>query len=482
MKSFHFLFFFFQIYFSFQTPLEDYVNTPDSHYQYSLKGTINAVSYTSYVIQMTSQKWLTNSDSDRSIWNHWLTICVPKIIQQTDISILFIDGGSNNENAPTEMDPLIQQMCMTSQTVVSYLRQIPNQPITFTKDPSHQKRTEDDIIAYTWAHFLNNTHEPYWLLRLPMTKAVVRAMDTIQSFVSTSPYIPKINKFVVSGASKRGWTTWTSAIVDKRVIAIIPIVIPILNIVPNINRQYQAYGEWSFALDPYLKMHNMKYLNKPEFVELAKIVDPYSYLDRLHLPKYIICATGDEFFLPDSTDFFFDDLPGEKYLRMVPNAEHSLLGQQMDIVASALTFYQRIVRGEPRPKFSYSLKKSNITASITLTTFDKPTSVYLWYTKTISNTKRDFRLIICGDLKNSSCYQPATWFYKKVEDNGNGKYIVEMQRPLEGWRAFFLELYYKYSYDNNPFSPEQTFKITTEVNIVPDYLPFLPCGDHCQIQ
>ena len=25
---------------------------------------------------------------------------------------------------------------------------------------------------------------------------------------------------------------------------------------------------------------------------------------------------------------------------MVPNAEHSLLGQQMDIVASALTFYQ----------------------------------------------------------------------------------------------------------------------------------------------
>ena len=43
-----------------------------------------------------------------------------------------------------------------------------------------------------------------------------------------------------------------------------------------------------------------------------------------------------------------------------------------------------------------------------------------------------------------------------------------MQRPLEGWRAFFLELYYKYSYDNNPFSPGKKFYlflITIRTNI-----------------
>jgi len=471
---------FFQFYFCLNTPLDDYVNAPDTHHKYSLQGIIPGVSYTSYVFLMTSQKWLTDSDSDKSIWDHWLMICVPQKVQQTDIGFLFISSGSNGGNAPNEMDPLIQQICMTSQTVIADLRQIPNQPIVFNKDPTHLQRVEDDIIAYTWAHFLNNTNEPNWLLRLPMTKAAVKAMDTVQNFVSTLPNITKINRFVVAGASKRGWTTWTTAIVDKRVVGIIPIVIPILNLGPNIAHQYQAYGGWSFALDAYIKMKNLAYLNKPEFFKLAKIVDPYSYLDRLHLPKYIICATGDEFFLPDSPEFFFKDLPGEKYLRMVPNTDHSLNGHLYDVISTILTFYQRIIKGEPRPRYSYSLKKSNTTASISLTTIDKPESVYLWYTKTISHVRRDFRLIICGNKKNSNCYQHVTWFYKKLEDNGNGKYEAEMESPSEGWSAFFLEMYYKYSNDNNPFAPEQTFKVTTEVNIVPDSLPFPPCGNHCQ--
>lgn len=56
--------------------------------------------------------------------------------------------------------------------------QIPNEPIVFVGDG--KRRTEDAIIAYTWFKFLQNTSEPNWLLRLPMTKAVVKAMDTVQ--------------------------------------------------------------------------------------------------------------------------------------------------------------------------------------------------------------------------------------------------------------------------------------------------------------
>ncbi len=37
-------------------------------------------------------------------------------------------------------------------------------------------------------------------------------------------------------------TTWTAAAVDKRIVGIVPMVMPILNIVPNMNHHYQAYG------------------------------------------------------------------------------------------------------------------------------------------------------------------------------------------------------------------------------------------------
>ena len=46
-----------------------------------------------------------------------------------------------------------------------------------------------------------------------------------------------IEKFCVAGASKRGWTTWTTTIVDSRVIGSIPMVMDLLNFV---NRCYTS--------------------------------------------------------------------------------------------------------------------------------------------------------------------------------------------------------------------------------------------------
>jgi PhoPQ-activated pathogenicity-related protein len=50
---------------------------------------------------------------------------------------------------------------------------------------------------------------------------------------------------------------------------------------------------------------------------LYAIEDPYSYRDRLTMPKFIVNASGDQYFPPDSSQFYFGDLPGEKYLRYV---------------------------------------------------------------------------------------------------------------------------------------------------------------------
>ncbi len=39
------------------------------------------------------------------------------------------------------------------------------------------------------------------------------------------------------------------------------------------------------------------------------------YVDYMLMPKFVVVACGDEFFLPDESHFFWDALKGPKYLR-----------------------------------------------------------------------------------------------------------------------------------------------------------------------
>lgn len=48
-------------------------------------------------------------------------------------------------------------------------------------------------------------------------------MDTLADFCVKELQF-ELTKFVVAGASKRGWTTWTTGAVDSRVVGIIPMV------------------------------------------------------------------------------------------------------------------------------------------------------------------------------------------------------------------------------------------------------------------
>ena len=134
--------------------------------------------------------------------------------------------------------------------------------------------SEDDFIAYTWNKFLR-TGDERWPARLPMTKSAVRAMDAVTAF-TTSPAGGghAATRFVVSGASKRGWTTWATAAVDSRVIAIAPAVIDLLNIEPSFKHHFQAYGAWSDAVQDYVDQGIMKWLGTPQFKALMRIEEP----------------------------------------------------------------------------------------------------------------------------------------------------------------------------------------------------------------
>lgn len=324
-----------------------------------------------------------------------------------------------------------------------------------------------------------------YLARLPMTKAVVRAMDAIQEFVNTlNPNIPRVYDFLLAGGSKRGWTTWTTAAVDKRVKIIVPIVMPIVGMHDIIDEMYRVYGEWSFALEDYVEEKVLKYFGKPEFKELEKIVDPLTYIKRYTMIKYVVVAAGDEFFLPDSTKFFWDKLVGPSFLRVLPNAEHTTIGSSISALLSAETLLQRYANKRPLPQFDFKLTYGNETARIVARTSGpfRPTVVKKWWATTLSSEKRDFRLLTC---KSPLCVNLVWWKSEIISESspGSGVYMAIQEKPESGWTGFMIEATYNFNYtDSSTLNPIQEFKVTTSVNVVPDILPFQSCivTDSCQ--
>ena len=428
------------------TALERYVAQPDPNYHYSLEATIPGNGYTSYILNLTSQQWRSASEDDHPIWKHWLTIVRPDAVASTT-GFLFINGGSNGSAAPVRPDPLIVSLAMSSGSVAAELSQIPNQPLVFAG--SGKKLSEDAIIAYTWDKYLHGGDDT-WPLRLPMTKAAVRALDTVTAFTKTpAGGSLTVNRFVVAGGSKRGWTTWTTAAVDPRVVAIAPLVIDMLNVEKSFAHHYRAYGFWAPAVKDYQDMHLMEAMGSRRYRKLMKIVEPYSYRSRLVMPKYIVNASGDQFFLPDSSQFYWSALKGEKYLRYVPNANHSLAGT--DVEESVLAFYDSIVTGAPRPNLSWKFDRDG---SIRVIAKTKPVEVKLWQA---TNPKaRDFRVETIGKAYQSSA----------LVDQGGGLYTAKVERPPSGFTAFFIELSYPVG--------GHLMKVTSGVRITPDTLPFGP--------
>jgi PhoPQ-activated pathogenicity-related protein len=335
---------------------------------------------------------------------------------------------------------------MTTHTVYAELRGIPNEPLVFNGET--KPRTEDEIIAYTWVKFMK-TGDETWPLRMPMTKASVRAMDTVTAFCAKPEGGNlKIDKFVVAGGSKRGWTTWTTAAVDKRVVAVVPMVIDLLNEVKSFEHHYRAYGFYSEAVKDYQDMKIMEVSHTPQYAALMKLVEPYSYRDRYTMPKLIMNSAGDQYFVPDSSQFYFDDLPGEKYLRYVPNTNHSLANS--DARESLTAFYDAVLRGQPRPKFFWKFEKNG---DIRVTSVDKPSEVKLWAAN--NPEKRDFRLQSIGPAYKSTV----------LTSTGDNVYVGHIEKPEKGWTAYFVELTY-------PSGGKYSFKFTTAVRVNPDTLPF----------
>src|SRR2546426_4847168 len=191
------------------TPLDRYVAAPDPAYAWEPVRELQGEGCVAHVLKMTSQTWLTPEDVDRTTWWHWLTIVEPGTIT-SDIALLFINGGNNDDGPPQEIRSTYARIASTTGSIVAELKMVPNQPLRFAGD-SGAPRREDRLIAFAWSKFLRGG-DPVWLPRLPMTKSAVRAMDTVSAyFEKRGGSGPRLGPLVVAGASQRGWTPRTPA-------------------------------------------------------------------------------------------------------------------------------------------------------------------------------------------------------------------------------------------------------------------------------
>ncbi len=435
--------------FSPDTALKYFMASVDQQYNYSNYKTVNKLGYSTYFFDMISQQWLDASLVDRPIWQHYMIIHKGWFTGST--AIILIDGGSNGGTPPGEIDEDIGLMSLLSGIPVIDLKQCPNEPLYFT-DEVGVRRSEDDILAYGFDKYLT-TGDYRWNGHLPMAKAALRGMDTTQRKFSG------ITKFIVVGASKRGWATWlTAATDDSRIIGFAPIVIPILNVEAQMDHHWESYGFYAPAVDPYSAFDLFCRIKCPAGVDWMNIEDPFCYFGESatisNKPKLMINASGDQFFCTDSLRFYWNQVPGPgtKHCRVIPNASHGMEeGDSFDqALATAMAWGTKVKDNAAQPVYSWVVNGDN---SITVTCGSQPSGgARLW--QATNPTARDFRYELIGGVWTSSVLPGTTTFTGYCPP------------PAEGWTAYFVEV---------DFGSDQ--KYTTQVVINPDTLPF--DGTHC---
>jgi PhoPQ-activated pathogenicity-related protein len=458
--------------------LFDFVSTPDSSFEYFHTGQVlnlNKLSgnWLGYVLNITSQTWRSLSEVSISKWTHKLVVIVPDDLKVKDQGLLYLTGGDNVPEDIIKEDRedviLVYTMALRTHSITAAMFQIPNQPIVFRTDPIQKQRHEDAIVGYTWLEFFRNTSRSELLSHLPMTKAGVRGMDTIQHFCEDQGFA-HLDKFVVAGASKRGWTTWLVGAVDTRVKAIIPVVMDLFYLQENLVNHYRSLGGWSFAFQDYHQLGLTGYVNTPLMNRLSQVIDPATYISFLDdIPKLVIGTTGDEFFLLSDDHLWWDQFNPENIWRLlIPNAEHTLDTGILTTIDGVSGFYDAILSDSPIPIIKWKM----VDQHLILTLENKPVQAYVRQATTTHN--RDFRLVVspmnCSFIKvGEYCVQLVLWSYKKLENKNN--YTIQFELPDKGYTAGLIELRFSGTGMN-----QLDFILTTQAIILPDTYPFpAPC-------
>lgn len=268
--------------------------------------------------------WMLESGLWQGIpWEHAVTLAPS---DRTDLAILNITGG-----VPNEVDEqLAHHVASASGLPVITLYGIPVQPIF--------DLWEDDLIAHSFVQFLDSG-DPEWPLLLPMVRAALGTMDMMSQFEG----------FIVTGSSKRGWTSWlTAGSGDERVKALVPRVFDNLSLMAQLRHQFKLWGRYSEMISPYIARDLHQRVNSDDGRILAEMMDPLTYAERIHAPLYAVHGLCDAYWTVDAHTLYWDRLAMPRRMLGLPNLIHGH-GDAVLEHPSLIRFFQQVAEGQAFP-------------------------------------------------------------------------------------------------------------------------------------
>lgn len=387
-----------------RTALDDYVAAPDGSFGWELVKQGSSPQGKHWQLKLTSQTW------QGIVWRHDVTVFEPAELRVSDRLLIYLTSKLN----PPEnlLGPLLAQKAGAR---VAILWDIPNQPL-------FGELREDDLIAHTYVQYLE-TKDPTWPLLFPMTKSVVRAMDALTALGEQAGWSPNVRQFLVTGGSKRGWTSWLTAAVDRRVFAVAPIVIE-AKMREQMTHQLDVLGTNTYKLAPYASrgLSDPAKFDTPEGRRLWTWVDPWMYRHRLTMPHLFIKATNDPWWLVDSLNQYWDDVEAPKHVLYFPNEVHELPDHRPQAAAAVAAFFRTTVAGAGLPRLDWQHDDDGDQCRLSIAAAETPAVVKLW---TATSASRDFR--------------ESNWQSQVITLEGD-RFVGRVPKPATGHVALFGEL------------------------------------------
>ncbi|MCA9060256.1 MAG: hypothetical protein KDA85_17225, partial [Planctomycetaceae bacterium] len=343
-----------------------YVNRPEPDFQWKVVERQEDAGGKVVHLHVTSQRW------HDVLWEHAVEIVEPPQMTAPKHALLFVTGGSQPPRLAQQKSIVMARLLANIAGMrVVVLHQVPNQPL-------FDNRFEDDAITETWLRYLQDG-DTTWPLLFPMVKSAVRTMDAVQQ-LSEKEFAEPIGSFIITGASKRGWTSWLTPVVDTRIVGTAPVVIDVLNFRAQMKHQQESWGHYSEQIIDYTSKGLIVEGEENEREkQLRLMMDPYTYRAQLTLPKLLVNGVNDPYWVVDAQKLYWHDLHGSKSTLFLPNADHDLNDQRDRALTTIAVFARRLAAGREMPVLDWQFARDGRTITAEMSGSEMPLQAVLWY-------------------------------------------------------------------------------------------------------